>query len=456
MDRRSFLTTAAAASLAAVSPRAFAQGSAQRKVALIGSGWYGKVDLLRLVQVEPVEVVALADVDSKMASEAAGIIAGRQKSGNTPKTYGDYRQLLDAHDLDLVIVDTPDHWHALPVIDACDRGIDTWVQKPISVDVAEGVAMVAAARKNDRVVQVGMQRRSTPHLIEAKQKVVEAGLLGEVAHAQVCCYYHMRAGNKANPSEAPGHIDWAAYNGPAGDAPYMDWIHPRKWRAFERYGNGILGDMCVHMLDLTRWTLGLGWPNKINSTGGIYVQGDAASDIPDTQSAEFLFPGDVEGNPHFRGPKMNIVWNHRSWGDPVDPEFPWAATIYGSKGTLQMDVNKYRFTPRGGGEKMEGIALREEDKFPEDAKEKDLERHVASAIRLHMKDWLACVDDRSRPVADIEEGHISAASCILANNSLKLGRSLTWDPAAGKCVGDDEANGMLMRPYAEGYTHPGA
>ena len=454
MDRRQFLATSAAATLAAVSPRAFAGASSQRKVALIGSGWYGKVDLLRLIQVEPVEVVALADVDSKMLEEAAGIVAGRQKSGNTPQTYGDYRRIFEDHEPDLVLVDTPDHWHALPMIDACKAGADVYVQKPIGVDVAEGAAMLKTARETGRVVQVGMQRRSTPHLMEAKKRVVEAGLLGEVAHAQVCCYYHMRAGNQANPTEPPGHIDWAAYNGPAGDAPYMDWVHPRKWRAFMRYGNGIVGDMCVHMLDLTRWMLGLGWPDRVGSTGGIFVQTDAASDITDTQSAEFSFPGERGDGSHFRGPRMNVVWNHRSWGDAVDPEWPWASIIYGSKGTLKLDVNKYRFEPRGGGEVLEGTALREEDKYPEDATEKDLERHVASAVREHMRDWLRCVDDRSRPVADIEEGHISAAACILANNALKLGRSLDWDPAAGECVDDAEANALLQRAYADGYTHP--
>ena len=460
MDRRSFLkSSAAAATLASLSPVAFAAGSAQRKVALIGSGWYGKVDLLRLIQVEPVEVVALADVDSKMLEQAAGIVAGRQKSGNTPKTYEDYRQLLDDETLDLVLVDTPDHWHALPMIDACDRGLDVFVQKPISLDVAEGAAMLQAARRNKSVVQVGMQRRSTPHLVDAKEKVVDAGLLGEVAHAQVCCYYHMRNGSRANPSEAPGHINWDMYNGPAGPSPYMDWIHPRNWRAFQRYGNGILGDMCVHMLDLTRFVLGLGWPSRINSTGGIYVQTEAAADITDTQSAEFFFPGEVEGSLHFRGPRMNVVWNHRSWGDAVDPKFPWAAIIYGSKGTLKMDVNKFRFEPRGGGETIEGKAVIEHDKYPEDVDEKDLEQHVASAVREHMRNWMRCVDDRSRPVSDIEEGHISAASCILANNALALGRSVTWDPVAGSCVDsgggqDGEANSLLQRPYADGYTHP--
>lgn len=456
MDRRDFITSAASglAGLSLLNARAFAAEPGARKVALIGPGWYGKVDLFRLIQVEPVEVVALADPDSVMLEDAAERTASRQVNGKKPKTYKNYKDLLANEELDLCLIDTPDHWHALPMIDAVNRGLDVWVQKPISVDVAEGAAMLKAARENKAVVQVGMQRRSTPHLIDAKEKVIDMGLLGDVAHAQVYCYYHMRNRKQAQASQPPATLDWDLWSGPAQQAPYYDFVHPRAWRAFMRYGNGILGDMCVHMLDACRWMLGLGWPNKISSTGGILVDPDATSDITDTQSAEFSFPGD-DGSGHFRGPKMNIVWNHRSWGDPVDKEFPWGATIYGTKGTLQFDVHKYRFTPRGGGQKLEGSALYEYDKYPEDKTEERLERHVASAVRGHMVDWLKAVDDRTRPVADIEEGHISAASCILANNALSLGRSVVWDPAKGQCVGDDDANDLLLRPYRAPYIHPG-
>ena len=161
-----------------------AKGSVKR-VALIGSGWYGKIDLFRLIQVAPVEVVALCDVDSTMLSDAADEVAKRQKSGKRPKTYADYRTLLKKNDLDLVLIATPDHWHALPMIDAVKSGCDVYVQKPTSIDVVESQAMLAAARKYDRVVQVGTQRRSTPHLMEAKEKIVDGGLLGNIAHTEV-------------------------------------------------------------------------------------------------------------------------------------------------------------------------------------------------------------------------------------------------------------------------------
>src|SRR5437870_9325981 len=172
MNRRKFLKLGAA-SLAFSSLGGYAAEFADQnpRVGLIGCGWYGKCDLLRLIQVAPVEVVSLCDVDKKMLAEAADLVASRQKSGKKPRTFADYRNLLDEKDLDLVLIATPDHWHALPMIAACRAGLDVFVQKPISVDIIEGKAMVAAARKHQRVVQVGTQRRSTPHLVEARNDI---------------------------------------------------------------------------------------------------------------------------------------------------------------------------------------------------------------------------------------------------------------------------------------------
>jgi predicted dehydrogenase len=444
MQRRDFLGTSfAGLTAAAIAPRAFASSQEKpKRVGLIGCGWYGKCDLLRLIQISPVEVVALCDVDSKMLSGAADIVASRQKSGKRPKLYGDYRKMLAEHEFDIILNDTPDHWHALPTIEAIQKGIDVWVQKPISVDVIEGQAMLAAARKHDRVVQVGMQRRSTPHLIDARDQVIKEGLLGDIGHIEVYCYYHMRSNQNPPDKQPPEHFDYEMWTGPAPMLPYNDLVHPRRWRAFMEYSNGILGDMCVHMYDMVRWMLNLGWPKSIHSTGGILVQTDSRANISDTQTATFLhddFP---------------VVWQHRSWGIAPDPSDQWGAAIHGDKGTLKLSVNRWEFTPRGGGKKFSGTALFEYDKYPEDKTEKDLERHVASAIRGHMQDFLNCIESRERPVADIEQGHISAASCILANLSMKLGRAIKFDPETHTVVGDEEATKLLTRPYREPWVHP--
>ena len=467
MNRRKFARAGAAglawsAVGAAASRRAAWAGSKETKrVGLIGTGWYGKADLLRLIQVAPVEVVSLCDVDKTMLAGAAEIVASRQASKKAPRTYADYREMLKEKDLDVVLIATPDHWHALPMIAAVEAGADVYVQKPIGVDVTEGQAMLAAARKHKRVVQVGTQRRSTPHLIEARDRVIREGKLGKVGLVEIYCYFHMR--NNSNPPDRlpPADLDYEMWTGPAPMRPYNPIAHPRGWRAFMEYGNGIIGDMCIHMLDMTRWMLDLGWPKRVGSSGGILVAKNSKSNITDTQTATFDF-GDLD-----------VVWQHRTWGDlpsgmgydqkpsgggsrPTYPRYPWGATIYGEKGTLEASVMGYTFTPTGGGPVVHKDVVYELEQYPEDRTEKDLERHVAPAIRGHMKDFLAAIESRGKPVADIEQGHISTTSCILANMSQKLGRSLAWDAEAGKIVNDDEANKLLSRPYRAPWVHPEA
>src|SRR5579863_194285 len=191
MNRRQFVYTSAAGLAWLASARAEQSGDQKKlRVGLIGCGWYGKTDLFRLIQVSPVEVVSLCDVDSQMLAEAAEMTAQRQASHKRPRTYGDYRKMLAEKDLDIVLVGTPDHWHALAMIEAVKAGADVYCQKPVSVDVVEGQAMVAAARKHNRVVQIGTQRRSTPHLVEARD-IVKEGKLGKIGLVETYCYYHM-------------------------------------------------------------------------------------------------------------------------------------------------------------------------------------------------------------------------------------------------------------------------
>jgi len=433
MNRRQFLAAGAASALA------YAQNK-PRRVGLIGCGWYGKIDILRLIQIAPVEVVSLCDVDSKMLNDAADIIASRQASHQRPRLFHDYRDMLNARDLDIVEVATPDHWHALPAIAAMQAGADVYCQKPISVDVIEGQAMLAAARKYKRVVQIGTQRRSTPHLAEAREQIVRAGKLGKVGLVEIYSYYRQNPRMDADTTPPPT-LDYEFWTGPAPMRPYNPIVHPRSWRAFMEYGNGTIGDMAVHMLDMTRWMLGLGWPKRISSSGGIMVNKGGRANIADTQIATFEFDG------------LNIVWQHRHWGSPPDPKYVWGATFYGDKGTLKSSVFSYDFQPDRGDPIHKDVTY-ELDKFPEDNTEPQIEKHVAPAIRYHMKDFLTAIDTRGKPVADIEEGHISSACCILANMAMKLGRSLEWDAAAGNIKGDDEANRLLRRPYRAPWIHP--
>ncbi len=445
MDRRELLKagTSSAISLAAIQTRAFAApDDSPPRVALIGSGWYGKTDLFHLIQVAPVEVVGLCDVDSQMVAEAAELVSQRQSSKKKPPTYGDFRELLAKQTPEIVLIGTPDHWHCLPMVEACKAGADVYVQKPISYDVVEGQAMVAAARKYKRTVQVGLQRRSTPHLLEARDKFIRSGKLGKIAYVDIHSYYG--GSPKFAPVEAPPeNLDWETYVGPATWRDYMPGIHPIRWRSFREFSNGQTGDLCVHFFDVVRYFLELEWPSRISASGGILMRdADSPINTHDTQTALFDY-GDVQ-----------VVWNQRNWGENPDPDYPWGATLYGDKGTLKLSVRSYDFIPKGEGTPVHGDYLDEKEKYPEDLQHKRTELFAAPGTRRHMQNFLAARESGEKPVADIEQGHISSACCILANLSMELGRGLRWDSQAGRVIDDDDANARLARKYRGDWVHP--
>jgi predicted dehydrogenase len=442
MDRRQFLKTGAAG-LALSAAGGYAAEFADRpplRVGLIGCGWYGKSDIFRLVQIAPVEIVSLCDVDKQNLETAAQWAVERQVSKKKPRLFTDYREMLKQKDLDMVEVATPDHWHALPMIEAAKAGCDMYVQKPISVDIVEGQAMLAAARKYKRVVQIGTQRRSTPHLIEARD-IVKQGKLGAIGHVEIFSY---GGGRPANPQPAPvpDTLDWNFWLGPAPMTQYSPDIQ-RNWRAYMAYGNGTIGDMGVHMLDMVRWFMDLGWPKRVSSFGGIRVLKGSKSDISDDQTAMFEFDN------------LTMVWRHRRFGAQPDPDYNWGAILYGDQGTLKAGVMSYDFIPAGRtAQKIHKDVTYELEQYPVDQTEPRLEKHVAPAIRGHMKDLLANIATRGKPVADIEQGYISSACCILANISMQLGRTLVWDAQKGAVVGDEEASQLLRRPYRKPWVHP--
>ena len=392
MQRRDFLQAGAILTAAAATSPASA-AEAPLRVGLVGCGWYGKTDLFHLLQVAPVEVVGLCDVDAKAREAAGDLVAKRQASGKVPALFGDYRRLLTETKPQIVLVATPDHWHCLPMIEACAAGADVYVQKPISFDVVEGRAMVAAARRHGRTVQVGLQRRSTPHLLDARDRFIASGALGKVAAVEIHSYYGTR-GAYPPPADPPATLDWDFYCGPAPLVPYNPQIHPRAWRDEIAFSNGQTGDLCVHFYDLVRYFLGLSWPDRIVATGGVLVR-DPASNVKlhDTQTALFD-----------HGP-VQVTWTQRNWGENPDPEYPWGATFYGDKGTLRVSVTKWDYKPKDGGAAQHGDFVDETAKYPEDADHKETEIFAAPATRAHMRNFLEARAAGTRPVADIAEGH---------------------------------------------------
>lgn len=447
MQRRNFLKYAGLSS-AALSAGAVvgAEEPASEKtyrVGLIGAGWYGKMDLFRLLQVAKVEVVSVCDVDQETLDEAANLIAKRQASHNVPEKFKFYGDMLAKKNLDIVLIATPDHWHALPMIAAVDAGIDVYVQKPIGVDVVECQAMLSAARRNNAVVQVGMQRRSTPHLMQAKRDIIDSGKLGKVAQVDIYSYYGGPGeAFKQEPEEVPEGFDYDLWCGPAPKLPYYPCLRRRSWRQRMEYGNGTLGDMGVHMFDMARWMLDLRYPKRIYSTGGQYVKVGGVNNCPDTQTVIFDY-GDLE-----------VVWNHRTWSELPDKRHPWGGYFYGKNGVLKASVFGYDFHQYYKDETIGADVKYETEEFPEDKNEPNIELHTAPAVREHMKDFLARVEDRGRPRSDIEEGAISTICCVLGNISLQLGRALEWDEENGRVKNDDEANALLAREYRAPWVHP--
>ena len=458
MKRRNFIKlgalTAAAATTSALPALKAQEAESQEprktlRVGLIGTGWYGNVDLYCLMQVGKegsaaydVDVVALCDVDRDALENTARRVAERQ-DGRTPETFHDYREMLEKSELDVVLVGTPDHWHALPTIAAIEAGCDVYVQKPIGVDVRECQAMLAAARKHNAVVQVGMQRRSTTHLMRAKELFVDSGKLGRVGQAQVFSFYGGPGRPlQQEPEEVPDGFDFDFWCGPAPKLPYYPCLRRRSWRNFMEYGNGTLGDMGVHMFDMARWFLGLRYPKTIYSVGGQYIKKGGISNCSDTQTVVFDY-GDLE-----------IVWDHRTWSEIPDRRHPWGGYFYGENGLLKASVFGYDFHRYYSNEVESGDFVDETEKYPQDKEEPGLELQCVEAVRNHMRDFLDRIADRGRPRSDIEEGAISTICCALGNISMKLGRALEWDEETGSVKNDDEANALLAREYRAPWVHP--
>ncbi|HEY4299759.1 MAG TPA: Gfo/Idh/MocA family oxidoreductase [Candidatus Didemnitutus sp.] len=446
MNRRSFISSLAVAGavLATRGPLFAADAKARPRVGVIGCGWFGGVNLEIFLRHVGVDVISLCDVNSHALQKTLELVAKYQPA--VPKTYVDYREMLAGAPLDIVIVATPDHWHALPAIAAMEAGADLFLEKPIGVDVLEGEAMVAAARKHGRVVQVHTQRRSNPLYQEARERYIASGRLGRIALVETYSYLGSEGWSAGPLADAPvpAHLNYDFWTGPAPLLPYKSIMEERGWRAFMEFGNGPIGNLGVHMVDKVRMLLALGWPEKISSTGGIYVAKKSFSNLSDTQRTVLHYPD------------LDLSWEHRMWGGSPIPKRHWSdqwgARLIGEGGTLNLTMLEYAFTPAEGGAREGRHML---------SKTGDLENVDFSGSdpydmveRLHVLDFMKARASRSRPISDIEEGHISSAVCELGNVSLRLGRPVAYDPKTRTVPGDPEATRLLARTYRAPWKRP--
>lgn len=414
-NRREFLGALGAAGLAGA-----AQTGDKLKVGLIGCGWYGLVDLEAAFKVGGVECIALSDVDGAHLSAAAAQVEQRQ--GSRPKMFKQYRELLDVPGLEAVIIATPPHWHALPFLDACGRGLDIYCEKPLAYDIREGRAMVEAAKKSKGVVQVGFQRRQAGAIRQAGQYIRE-GNAGRIV--QVDAQIHFSAETPdPTPQPPPASLDWDLWCGPAPKLPYSPAIGHKNWRLEAAYGNGHLVDWGIHWIDAIRNILGEGTPRAVQAAGGLYqLKGKITT--PDALTVQFDFGA------------CPVVWRHRIWGAAeFAPDMNNCMLFYGDKETVFVTDDRWTVLPLGTG------------------KERRVVEAKTDAGRLHMADFLEAVRTRRAPACRPEDAFFSTATVQLAMIAWRSGGRVTWDARSEQIVDHPQAAKLLLRPYRAPYVHP--
>ncbi|TWT82982.1 Glycosyl hydrolase [Planctomycetes bacterium CA13] len=432
MTRRGFQVKAASTfvlSTATAVSAAHASGSNDRiRLGFIGVANRGSQLMKAFAEHDDCETVALCDVDSQALAKAAGNVP------NATFQTGDFRKLIERTDIDAVVIATPDHWHAIQAISACAAGKDVYVEKPLSVTIHEGRAMVNAARKYKRVVQVGTHRRSSPLYAELSNRV-QAGLLGKVCVSRAYRLSNMApAGIGIEPlSSPPQHLDWDMWLGPRDVQPYQANIAPYKFRWWQDYSSQ-MGNWGVHYLDAIRWCLGEEAPSSVCAMGGRFAVDDDRT-IPDTMEVTFQFDSG----------RLAIFGQYETSGNPMMPS--GEIELRGTGGTAYVSERAYEIIPEGHGQFQEKVPRTKPEK-----QEASYNNH--SLTSLHARNFLDCMTSRENPHADIEIGHRSTTFCHLANLSQKLGRRLEWDAKTEHFVADEEANSLLHYEYRSPWTLP--
>ena len=390
------------------------------KIGVIGCGWYGGVDANAALKAGGAEIVAVCDIDTEHLETFAKEM--EQKQGSKPKSFKDYRELLDMPGLEAVIIATPPHWHAMPFIAACKKGLHIYEEKPIAYDIREGRAMVEAAKKNAGIVQIGFQRRQS----QAYQQVAEfirEGNAGRIVQVDVQIHY-TAATPDPTPQAPPPSLDWETWCGPAPKLPYSPAIGHKSWRLAEPYGNGHLVDWGIHLIDGTRMILGESTPKWVEAAGGLY-QYKGKITTPDTLTAHFEFE------------RCPVVWKHRLWGAvEYSPETSNGIFFYGDKATVFVTDSRWVVIPSGRGAERKTYTV------------------TGDTGLAHVQNWLESVRARKQPTVTPEDGFFSTATVQLAMISYKTNSRVVWDRQKEQIVGNPAASKLLKRDYRAPYKHP--
>jgi predicted dehydrogenase len=415
-DRRDFLRQALAtgAGLGLLHPALVANANAapneKIRIGCIGVGNQGKGNLGAHLN----STVAVCEVDSTRLGEAKARV--EKATGKTCAAYSDYRKLLDNKDVDAVVITTPDHWHALIAVDACLAGKDVYCEKPLTLTVVEGRALVKAARKMKSVVQCGSQQRSDTKFRQACE-YVRSGRLGKIQKVIVGIPGVNFSGPAVPDGEPPAELDYDFWLGPAPKRPYnVKRVH-YNFRFFWDYSGGQMTNWGAHHLDIAQWGLGMDESGPVSIEGKATYHKDNWYEVP--QSCEITYR-------YANGVVMTLSMSGRG-----------GTTFIGEKGEIYVTRGKIEATPAGI--------------LKEPLTEQDTHLYVSQS---HHGNWLECIRSRKAPICEAEIGHRSATVCHLGNIAIRSGRKITWDPVKEEIVDDKEAAAMVSRPYRAPWKLP--
>ncbi len=404
-------------------PRAVG-ASEKIRLGLIGCGGMGKGDLATFFLNPEVECPVVCDIDDKQMAEAAKII--QEKRGATPATTKDFRRVLESADIDAILVATPDHWHALPTVLGCQAGKDVYVEKPLATSIAEGRAMIEAARRHNRMVQMGAQRRSSPTYQQAIG-FVQSGKLGKVGLVRAWAYldWIKPIGNPPD-GPAPTGVDYNMWLGPARQRAFNPNRFHFNFRWFWDYAGGLMTDWGVHLIQVLLWAMGPEPPKAVMSSGGKYVLQDN-SETPDTQITVYEFP------------TYTLVWEHKVGVGLGLYNRPWGMSFTGTEGTLVINDSGWEIIREPSKDLLEA------KKFPAGTDPRP----------AHVRNFLDSVKSRQPPVENLEVGHHISTVAHLGNIALRTGRKIVWDNANEQVMADSEANRLVSVTYRDPWKLPG-
>jgi predicted dehydrogenase len=417
-NRRTFLKATSAAGLAAATARFAAPAilragdppSEQTRIGMIGVGNQGSGNLRKVID----RVVAVCEVDSVRLDAAQAAV--KKATSRDCAAYGDYRKLLDRKDIDAVVVTTPDHWHALPTIEACQAGKDVYCEKPLTLFIAEGQAMVAAARKHNRIVQTGSQQRSDERFRRACE-LVRSGRIGKV-HTVKCGIANVNFKGPPVPnSSPPAELDYEMWLGPAPQRPYNEKHVHYNFRFFWDYSGGQQTNWGAHHLDIAQWGLGMDDSGPVSVEGTAKYEPTGMYEVPMWSNATYQYADGV-----------TLYCGH---------DYRGGTLFEGDKGSVFVNRKELVVTPTELGEAPLG----------------DGDVHLYESAS-HFQNWFDCIKSRELPICDVAIGHRSATVCHLGNIALRTGRKIAWDPKSETIINDSEAAALANRPYRSPWVLP--